>query len=152
MELADDRSLCVTESLKHALHKFAILNARGGITFANVRSFQGGTGSFHMSEFLGHPATDHFMDDNPPTDDGEVCIERRVTTKPAQNLRIVGEQCQKNVRGQIVNVVRRKRNTASVSGVLNHLDEQSGEAVDKRFPTARIAVQTAGDQYSVFFE
>lgn len=142
----------VDKTFEHPLDDFPIFDPGQGIVFTNVGSFESGTVSLHMPQFFRHTATNHLVDDNAPADDSEICLERRVAPEAFEDVGIIGEQRQEYVRKKIVDVVRRKRNAAGVSRVLDHVHKQPGKTIDEFLPGPWLAFQATPQEISVDFQ
>ena len=103
----------------------------------------------HMSQGPRSAAFGDFADDDASSDDREIGGERTLTAKVPQDGKIVRQQRHEDFGAQIVRIVTRQRSRPGMSRVLDDMDEQSDESVDKVLPGPRLLVQALFEQIAV---
>ena len=144
--------LCISfrEAIEHHLHLLTVFNpalvVRSGSGLIERRLV-----SCHVTERFGFSTPDDLPHDNPPGDHCQVRGQRTLTAKSTQGGKIVAEKFQKHIRTQVVDIVRREPDAARMSGMIDHVDEQTHEAIDKVLPRPGLLVQAAFKQTAINF-
>ena len=82
-----------------------------------------------------------FFDDNAARDNGQVSGQAALAAKAAQSGVVVGEDCNEDFGGEILEVVLRDGDRAGGRGVVNDVYHQTEKPIDEIFPSVRLARQ-----------
>ena len=104
-----------------------------------------------MPEFFGQASLSDLSDHDPSRNDCQVSCQRRLPTEAFKNGHVVGEQGDKDLGAEVVDVVRDELSAAGLGGVIDDVDEQSDESVYKVFPRTRLFGQATLQQTSIDF-
>lgn len=134
MELPDDRSVVLGQVLQHPLDLIVVVDpfyvpVGVGLGLINRRLMRR-----DVSEFFGETSLSDLSNDNPPGNHRQVSGQRRLPAEAFQDGHVVGEERHEDFGTEVVDVVRNELSTAGVGSVIDHVDEQSDESVNKVFP------------------
>jgi polyphosphate kinase 2 (PPK2 family) len=104
-----------------------------------------------VAKCLGLATTGHLANNHPTGNHRQISRQRTPTTKSSQHSEIVGQQRQKHLGTQIVNVVRRKTDAAGMSHMIHHVHEQTDESVHEITPRTWLMLQATGQQAAIDF-
>ena len=153
MELPDDRSVVLGQVLQHSFDLIVVVDpfyvpvgVGVGFCLINRRLM-----SRDVSEFFGETPLSYLSNDNPPGNHRQVRGQRRLPAEAFEDRHVVGEERDEDFGTEVVDVVRNELSTAGVSGVINDVDEQSDESVNKVFPRTGLFGQATLQQTSIDF-
>ena len=104
-----------------------------------------------MAQGLRLATTGHLADHNTTGNDRQVGCQRTPGTEAPQRRKVVGQQGQKHLRTQVVDVVGCQPDAAGMGRVIDHVHEQTDESVHEITPGARVMLQATGQQTAVDF-
>jgi len=149
--LPDDRRVAFRQIPQHPLDLVVVVDPFHipvGVGFCLVdRRLMSG----HVSEFFGQASLSDLPNDDSSGNDCEVSRQGGLPTEPFQDGHVVGQERHEDLGTEVVDVVRDELSTAGVGGVINNVDEQSDESVNKVLPRTRLFGQATLQQASVDF-
>lgn len=96
-----------------------------------------------VAKCFGHPAIDYLSNHDSASDHREVGCQRTVSFEPTKRSKIVGDERHKDVSAEIVNIVCRESNAATVGRVLSDVDKKPHEPVYKVLPRTWFFIQAS---------
>jgi hypothetical protein len=97
----------------------------------------------HVAQGNCRSAFDQFPHYHAPGDHGQISGQRAAPAEVAQRGHIVIHDSQKNFGRQIFAIRRRKIDTPALGGVINYVNHEAHEAIDKILPRPRLPRQAA---------
>ena len=104
-----------------------------------------------VAERLGHFSASHLADNDSSRDHCQVGRQRTFATESTESSVIISEKSDENLGTKVVDVVRRKPDTTGVSGVINDVDEEPDESIDKVLPRPRLFGQATYKKTAIDF-
>jgi len=95
-------------------------------------------------------ALDQVPHDDAACHHGQIGRQAAVATEVSQDGEIVLDDLKKNVRGQIVPVRFGNANGTAACGVIDDMNDQSHESVDKVLPRARLTLKASIEKFAVY--
>ena len=141
MELPDDRRVVLGQVLQHSFDLIVVVDPFDIPVRVGVGLVDGRLVRRDVSELFCQSSLSDLSDDDSSRDDREVCRQRRLSAEAFQDGHVVGEERDKHLGTEVVDVVRNELSTASVGRVIDDVDEQSDESVDKVLPRTRLLGQ-----------
>ena len=94
-------------------------------------------------------AINEFSHNDPAGDHRQVRGQAALAAKVPQHGKVVANDRQEHLGGQVLAVGRGEHDRPAPGGVVNHVDDQAGEPIDKVFPGPRLSRQAAVEQIAV---
>ena len=85
----------------------------------------------HVAHGLHKAMSCEFPHDGAASDHTQISGQRTATSKASKGRHVAQQQFGKGVRAEIFNIVGVQFQTVSMRRVLNHLQDQTGESIDK---------------------
>ena len=132
VELTHDLSIGLGEVIEEESNLLHGLN--GSVRDRFARRLQSGPVGFDMAPRLGFAAADDFLDDDSTGNDCQVRRERALLPKSSQHRKIVFDEPDEDLGTEVIDIIVRNPDTASVGRVADHMHKKSDEPVDKALP------------------
>jgi len=150
MKVSHHRSVAITQPGQHGLYLILVVDP-SLVDRTRAGPIQRRLVSRHMPQRFGLSATSYLADHHTSSNDGQVGCQGTPSTKTTQSGKIVSQQRQKDLRTQVIDVVRGESHTASVGSVIDHVDEQPDESVYEISPRTGMMFQATGEQTAIDF-
>lgn len=146
MVLTHNLGVGIGQVLEQPLHFFTVFNPLG-VWGSHVGAVDAGTVVLRAA--IGQATLAHFAHHNAAGNDSEVCRQRTLAAKPAQDGEIIRKQSEKDFGAQVVDVLRTHPYTARVRGMVNYVDEKTDKTVNEVFPGARLFGKAALEKITI---
>ena len=143
---ANDLGITGAEFLEESFDFFAVLKA------LNVASQMGGGLAFgRLRQLLGWRAFHDLVNDDTTRDHGQVGCQTALSAEVSKDGEIITDECEKDLRAQIVSIILAQRHVASVCRVVHNVNDKPEEAINEILPRAWLALQASLQQVSIDF-
>ena len=92
---------------------------------------------------------EHLSDDDSPGNHGQVGCQTGLATKVSKNGKIILDQVQKDLGTEVIAIIRREPHASGVGRVIDDVNHQTQEPIDKILPCPGLLVQAPFEEVSV---